>query len=57
MILLFQQHNHLQREVEEHHLGIYILLDVSLCFAQLIHNAKDILFVNEWSKSCGIVFL
>ena len=49
--VLLQQHNHLQCEVKEHHLGIDVLFDVPLGFAQFVHDAENVLLVHEGGKA------
>ena len=47
----FQQHNHLQRQVEEHHLGVHVLLDMSLRLAQFVHDAEYVLLIHKGGEA------
>ena len=49
--VLLQQHNHLQCQVEEHHLGIDVLLDMTLGLTQLVHDTEDVLLVHEGGET------
>ena len=44
---MFEQYNHLQGEIEEHHAGVDVALDVVLRALQFVGDADDVAFVDE----------